>query len=116
MSTSREARVLTRSLAKGKGKLIEPPTVEVKSPSEEIHVTESEAEVLKEAEVNTHVVVVRKKRKLLLPASSSFSSHHSTPVLQEEVTVPGSLQRERRKTSMFIMLEHHTLVPRKRCV
>ena len=48
--------------------------------------TESEAEVLKEVEVSTHVLVVRKKRKLVLPASSSSSSHHSAPVLQEEVT------------------------------
>ena len=86
MSTSREARVLTRSLAKGKGKLVEPPIVEVRSPSTEIHVTESEVEVLKEAGISTRDVVVKKKRKLMLPASSSSSSHHSASTLQEEVT------------------------------
>ena len=81
MSTNKEARVLTRSLAKEKGKLVEPPTVEVRSPSAKIHVTKSEAEVLKEVEVSTPAVVVKKKRKLVLPASSSSSSHHSAPVL-----------------------------------
>ena len=81
MSSSREARVLTRSSSKGKGKLIEPPTVELMSPSTEIHVTESEEEVLKEAEVSTPAVVVKKKRKLVLLASSSSSSHHSTRTL-----------------------------------
>ena len=81
MSTSREARVLNRSLAKGKGKLVEPPTVEVRSPSAGIHVTESEAEVLKEVEISTHVVVVKKKRKLVLPTSSSSSSHHFASTL-----------------------------------
>ena len=48
--------------------------------------TESEAEVLKEAKVSTPVVVVKKKRRLVLLASSSSSSHHSAPVPQEEVT------------------------------
>ena len=81
MSTNREARVLTRSLAKGKEKLIQPPTVELRSPSAKIHVTKSEAEVLTEAEVSAPVVVVNKKRKLMLPASSSSSSHHSASAL-----------------------------------
>ena len=112
MSTSRESRVLTRSSTKGKGKLIEPPIVELRSPSAKIHVTELEVEALKEVEVNTLVVVVRKKRKLVLPASSSSSSHHSTKFFRKRLPVPGSLQRERRKTSLFIMLEHHILIPR----
>jgi len=77
MSINREARVLTRSLAKEKEKLVEPPTVELRSPSPKIHVTESEVEVLKEAKISTPIVVVKKKRKLVLPASSSSSSHHS---------------------------------------
>ena len=47
---------------------------------------ESEAEVLKEAEVSILAVVVKKKRKLVLPASSSSSSHHFASTLQEEVT------------------------------
>lgn len=81
MSTSREARVLTRSLAKGKGKSVEPPTIELRSSSTEIHVTESKAEVLKEAKIITLVVVVKKKRKLVLPTSSSSSSHHSASAL-----------------------------------
>jgi hypothetical protein len=84
--SSREARVLTRSLAKNKGISIEPPTTEAQSSSEEIHVTESEPKILREAEINTPTVIVKKKRRLLLPASSSSSSHHSTPVPQEEVT------------------------------
>ena len=73
MSINREVRVLTRSLAKEKGKLVEPPIVELRSPSLEIHVTESEAEVLKEAEISIPAIVVKKKRKLVLPASSSSS-------------------------------------------
>ena len=77
MSINREARVLTRSLAKEKEKLVEPPIVELKPPSPEIHVTESEAEILKEAEISIPAVVVKKKRKLVLPPSSSSSSHHS---------------------------------------
>ena len=86
MSSSREARVLTRSSAKDKGKLIENPTGELMSPSTEIHLAESEVEVLKEKEVSTPTMVIKKKIKLVLPASSSSSSHHSAPVLQEEVT------------------------------
>ena len=85
MPYSKEARVLTKSSAMNKGKSIEPPTAEVQSPSEEIHVTEFEVEVLKEEKVSTLVVVVKKKRKLVLPASSSSSSHHSAPILQEDV-------------------------------
>jgi hypothetical protein len=97
MSTSREARVLTRSLTKGKGKLVEPPTIELRSPSAEIHVTESEAKVLKEAKVSTPIVVVKKKRKLVLPASSSSSSHHSASTLQEEVTSSGKLAKKKEE-------------------
>lgn len=62
MSISREVRVLTRSLAKEKKKLVEPPIVELRSPSPEIHVTESEEEVLKEAEINIPIVVVKKRK------------------------------------------------------
>ena len=76
MSISREAKVLTRSLAREKEKI-----VELRSPSPEIHVTESEAEVLREAEISTPIVVVKKKRKLVLPTSSSSSSHRSTSAL-----------------------------------
>ena len=46
-SSAREARVLTRSLAKEKEKLIEPPTAELRPPSPEIHVTEYEVDFLK---------------------------------------------------------------------
>lgn len=97
MSASREARVLTRSLAKEKGKLVEPPTVELRSPSPKIHVTESEVEVLKEAEVSTPAIVVKKKRKLVLPSSSSSSSHHSASTLQEEVTSSRKLAKKKEE-------------------
>lgn len=97
VSSSREARVLTRSSTKDKGKLIEHPTVENQSPSKEIHVTEFEVEVLKEVEVSTPTVVVKKKRKLVLPASSSSSSHHSASVLQEEVTSSRKPARRKQK-------------------
>ena len=86
MSVSREARVLTRSLAKEKEKLVESPTVESKSPSPKIHVTESEAKVLKEVEISIPIVIVKKKRKLVLPASSSSSSHRSASAHHGEVT------------------------------
>jgi hypothetical protein len=85
-SSAREARVLTRSLAKEKKKLIEPPTAELRPPSPEIHVTESEAELLKEAEIDIPVTFFKKKRKLVLPSSSSSFSHHSAPTHHGEVT------------------------------
>lgn len=86
MSIGREARVLTRSLAKEKEKLVESPTVEVRSPSPKIHVTKSEVDILKEAEICIPVVVVKKKRKLVHPTSSSSSSHHFASALHGEVT------------------------------
>lgn len=86
MSSSREARVLTRSLARNKGKSIEPPTAEAQTPSEEIHVTKFEAKILREARISTPAIIVKKKRRLVLLASSSSTSHHSTLVPQEEVT------------------------------
>lgn len=86
MPINREARVLTRSLAKEKEKPVDPPTAELKPPSPEIHVIESEAEVLKEAETSIRIVIVKKKRKLVLPASSSSSSHRSASAHHGEVT------------------------------
>ena len=76
MFVRREARVLTRSLSREKGKL-----VELRPPSPKIHVTESKEEVLKEVEISIPVVVVKKKRNLVLLASSSSSSHHSASAL-----------------------------------
>ena len=49
------------SSAKNKGKSIESPVAEAKSSSEEIHVTESEAEILREPEINTPTVIVKKR-------------------------------------------------------
>lgn len=86
MSSSREARVLTRSSTKNKGKSTEPTVAEAQSSSKDIHVTESEAKILREAEINTPTMIVKKRRRLVLPASSSSSSHHSTPIPQEEVS------------------------------
>ena len=57
-SSTREAKVLTRSQAKGKEKLIESPTIEPRLPSQEIHVTESEVELLKEIELDVLVIVI----------------------------------------------------------
>ena len=74
-SFAKEVRVLTRSLAKDKEKLIESPTTKPRLPSPEIHVTESEVELLKEVELDVPVTVVQKKRKLIFPTSSSSSSH-----------------------------------------
>ena len=86
MSSSREARVLTKSSAKNKGKSIEPPISEAQSSSEEIHVTESEAEILREVEISPPTMIVKKKRGLVLSDSSSSSSHHSILAPREEVT------------------------------
>ena len=57
-SSAREARVLTRSLAKEKEKLIESPTTEPRQPSPEIHVTESKAKLLKEVELDVPVTII----------------------------------------------------------
>ena len=57
-SFAREVRVLTRSLAKDKEKLIESPTTKPRLPSLEIHVTESEVEILKEVELDVPITVV----------------------------------------------------------
>lgn len=117
MSSNREARVLTRSSAKDKGKLIEPPTVELKSPSEEIHVTESKGEVLKEVEVSTPIVVVRKKRKLVLHASISSFSHHSAPILQEEVTSSKKpTKRKEEDLLVYYARTPHTCPKNKLCL
>ena len=59
--------------------------MELRSPSPKIHVTEYEAEILKEVEINIPIVVVKKKRKLVILASSFSSSHHSASTLQEKV-------------------------------
>ena len=112
MYVSREARVLTRYIAKENGKLVEPPIVELKSPSPEIHVTEFEVEVLKEAEVSTPIVVVKKKRKLMLLASSSSSLIILHQLFRKRLPVLGSLQRKKRNISLFTMQEHHTPIPR----
>ena len=53
VSSSRETRVLTRSSTKNKGKSIEPSIAKSQSPSEEIHVTEFEAKILREAKIST---------------------------------------------------------------
>ena len=55
-------------------------------PSQEIHVTESEVELLKEIDLDVPVTIIQKKRKLILPTSSSSSSHFSTPPHHEEAT------------------------------
>ena len=94
MSSSREARVLARSSAKNKGKSVEPPIAEAQASSEEIHVTESEVEILREAEINTPTVIVKKRRRLVLSSSSSSSSHHSIPAPEKEVS---SSRRPARK-------------------
>lgn len=85
-SSNREPRVLTRSQAKGKDKLINSPTIEPRVPPQEIHATESEVELLKEIELDVLVTVIQKKRKLILPTSSSSSSHCSAPPHHEEAT------------------------------
>ena len=107
MSSSREAKVLTRSLAKNKGKLVEPLIAEVQSLSEEIHVTELEAEILREAEINTPTVIVKKRRRLVLSDSSSSSSHHSILVPQMEVTSSRRPSKKKDKTLLFIIPELH---------
>ena len=66
--------------------MIASPTVEPRVPSQEIHVTESEAEILKEIDLDVPVTIIQKKRKLILPTSSSSSSHCSMPSHHEEAT------------------------------
>ena len=85
-SSTREARVLTKSQAKDKEKLIKSPIVEPRLPSQEIHVTESDAELLKEIELDVPITFIQKKRKLILPTSSCSSFHCSTPPHHEEAT------------------------------
>ena len=78
MSSNREAKVLTRFLAKNKGKSVELLVAEVQTLSEEIHVTESKAKILREAEINTPTVIVNKRIRLVLSdSSSSFYSSSS---------------------------------------
>ena len=78
-SYSRDIGVLTRFSTRNKSRPVESPEVENQSSSEEIHVIESEAEILREAEIITHNVVVKKRRRLFLSYSSSSSSDHSIP-------------------------------------
>lgn len=85
-SSNKEPRVLTRSQVKGKEKLIASPTVEMRVPSQEIHVTKSKVELLKEIDLDVPVTIIQKKRKLILPTSSSSSSHCSAPSHHEEAT------------------------------
>jgi hypothetical protein len=108
VSSSREATVLTRSSARNKGKSIEPPTTEAQSPSEEIHVTECEEEILRELEISTPAIIVKKKRRLVLPDSSSSSSHHSTPIPQEEVTSSRKIAKRKEKD----LLVYYARTPR----
>ena len=78
-SYSRETRVLTRFAATNKSKLVRPPEDDVQSSSDEIHVIESKAEILREAEIITPSVIVKNTRRLVLSDSSSSSSDDSTP-------------------------------------
>lgn len=93
-SYSRETRVLTRFASKNRSKLVKSPKAEAQSSSDEIHVTESEAEILREAEITTPNIIVKKRRRLVLSDSSSSSSDHSTPTPQKEVS---SSRRQVRK-------------------
>jgi len=85
-SYSRETGVLARFVAKNISKLFKPPKDDVQSSSDEIHVTELEAEILREAEITTPSIIVKKRRRLVLSDSSSSSSGHSTPTPQKEVS------------------------------
>ena len=66
-------------------------------PLPEIHVTESEAELLKEIELDVPVTVIWKNRKLILPTSSSSSSHCSAPPHHEEATSSRQPPSKKRK-------------------
>ena len=78
-SYSRETGVLTRFAAKNKSELVKPLEVEVQSSSDEIHVTESKANILREDGIIIPSVIVKKRRRLVFCDSSSSSSGHSTP-------------------------------------
>ena len=97
VSSRREARVLTRSSAKNKGKSIESPIAEAQSSLEEIHVTGSEAEILRKAKINTSTMIVKKRRRLVPSDSSSSSSHHSIPAPQMEITSSRRLAKKKDK-------------------
>ena len=109
MSSSREAKVLTRSSAKNKGKSIEPLVAETQTSSEEIHVTESKAEILREVEINTPIVIVKKRWRLVLSDSSSSSSHHSIPAPQKEVTSSRRPAKKKDKEPLvYYVITPHT--------
>ena len=86
--------VLTKSSAKNKSKPIESLVVEAQTSSKEIHVIESEAEILREDEINNPTIIVKKRRRLVLSGYSSSSSHHFTPAPQKKVS---SFRRPTRK-------------------
>ena len=83
---SRESGVLTRFTTRNRSKLVKPPKVEVQSSLDEIHVTESEAEILREAEIIAPRLNPKRRRRLVLFDSSSSTSGHSTPTPQKEVS------------------------------
>jgi hypothetical protein len=99
------------SSAKNKSKPVEPPIAEAQSSSEEIHVTESEVEILREAKINTPNVIVKKRRRLVLSDSFSSSSHHSTPAPQKEVSSSRRPARKKDKESLVYYIRtphtHH---------
>ena len=66
--------------------MIDSPIVEPRELSQEIHVIESKAELLKEIDLDVPVTIIHKKRKLILPTSSSSSSHCFAPPHHEEAT------------------------------
>ena len=85
-SYNRETRVLTRFAARNRSKLVKLPEIEVQSLSDEIHVTESEAEILREVEIIAPRVNAKRRRKLVLSGSSSLCSGHCTPTPQKQVS------------------------------
>ena len=78
-SYSRETGVLTRFVVRNISTLVKPPEDDVQSSSDEIHVIESEAEILREVDIITPSIIFKKRRRLVLFDSSSSSSGHSTP-------------------------------------
>ena len=85
-SYNKDIGVLTRFSAKNKSRPVKPLETEVQSLSEEIHVTESKVDILREAKIITPNVIVKKRRRFVLSYSSSSSSDHSTPTPQKEVS------------------------------
>ena len=83
---NKETRVLSRFAARNRSKLVELPKIEVQSSFDEIQVTKSEVEILREAEIISPRVNAKRRRKLVLSDSSSSSSDHSTPAPQKEVS------------------------------